>query len=117
MDTSPPVAETVAAAEPAAVPMTQDILDNQSETQQQQQQQHLVDSSYTTGDLTYQNDHLATTTTTVATKSARERWHWAYNRVVQVTATTAIAILLQLGFNLQPVPLLIFSPLSPSLVS
>ena len=115
MDTSPPVAETVAAAEPAAVPMTQDILDNQSETQQQLQQQHLVDSSYTTGDLTYQNDHLATTT--VATKSARERWHWAYNRVVQVTATTAIAILLQLGFNLQPVPLLIFSPLSPSLVS
>ena len=98
MEQSAQVEETsTTLADEAVVPMNQDALDNQykAETlEQQRQQQELqphVDNYADDG--TYQNDQCKlwprpvapmTTAASTAAKAPRERWHWAYNRVVQV---------------------------------
>ena len=99
MEQSVPVEETsTSVAAEAVVPMIQDTFDNQYnvETNGQQPQDELqphVDSY--AGDGMYQNDQFGAvqmTTASSTTKVPKERWHWAYNRVVQVTMTEKIAV-------------------------
>ena len=83
----------------AVVPMNQDGLDNQYNAgtleQQPQQQELQPQVENYAGDGTYQNDQFAvapiTTAPATTTKAPRERWHWAYNRVVQVRVRVTIA--------------------------
>ena len=86
-------------ADEAVVPMSQDALDNQYNAgtleQQPQQQELQPQVENYAGDGTYQNDQFAvapmTTAPATTTKAPRERWHWAYNRVVQVRVRVTIA--------------------------
>ena len=100
MEQSVPVEETsTSVATEAVVPMIPDTFDNQYnvETNGQQPQDELQPhaDSYAGGDGMYQNDQFGAVPMTMAsstTKVPKERWHWAYNRVVQVTMTEKIAV-------------------------
>ena len=91
MEQSAQVEETsTTLADEAVVPMSLDNQYNAGTLEQQQQEQELQPQveNYA-GDGTYQNDQFATAPSTTA-KAPRERWHWAYNRVVQVRVRVTI---------------------------
>ena len=97
MEQSAQVEETsTTLADEAVVPMSLDNQYNAGTLEQQPQQQELQPQveNYA-GDGTYQNDQIAaapmTTAPATTTKAPRERWHWAYNRVVQVRVRVTIA--------------------------
>ena len=96
MEQSAQVEETsTTLADEAVVPMSLDNQYNAGTLEQQQQEQELQPQveNYA-GDGTYQNDQFAvapmTTAPATTTKAPRERWHWAYNRVVQVRVRVTI---------------------------
>ena len=104
MEQSAQVEETsTTLADEAVVPMSLDNQYNAGAPEQQPQQQELQPQQQElqpqvenyAGDGTYQNDQFAvapmTTAPATTTKAPRERWHWAYNRVVQVRVRVTIA--------------------------
>ena len=96
MEQSVAVEETSVAAE-TVVPMIQDTFDNQFNLEQQQKEELQPHVDSYNDDGTYQNGQFGvvpvTTAASTTTKVPKERWHWAYNRVVQVQITAIIRFL------------------------
>ena len=110
MEQSVAVEETSVAAE-TVVPMIQDTFDNQFNLEQQQKEELQPHVDSYNDDGTYQNGQFGvvpvTTAASTTTKVPKERWHWAYNRVVQVKITAIIRFLFVKFYQIAKLPPLI----------